>query len=144
MSYKFYENDFKNNLEKFLYFLSDYQERFEQNKFTKRSKVEWICLNEKTKRCKFENLLYNRVLKYQADFGEFSLLLSILNTDKENQKFNLEIIYKDEPDFIYQIPFIADEEIQELLKKLHKDIKKCHYAKMEKFDIFLSNSEQWK
>lgn len=142
MGYIFKEENFKTNLMSYLKFLVDY--RRESIHVKKVSQIEWICLNEKTKKFKFENLLYNRVLKYQADTGEIKLFLSVLNADKENQKFNLEISYNDEPDFLYQVPCISDEDVQEALKELHNDIRRCHYAKMEKFDGFLNNEDQWK
>lgn len=101
--------------------------------FSRRFNPAWICLNEKCDNYRLDKLFQNTdVIKYKTEIENIEFILSV-----SNGKFNLEVIYPDKKDFIYQVPFIEENNYQELLKEIYSKIIESDFCKMNDFYSFL-------
>lgn len=123
--------------------LTNYQKEKEENfkillkdfltDFSRKSNPLWICLNEKCDNYRLDKLFQNTdVIKYKTEIESIKFILSA-----SNDKFNLEIVYPDNEDFIYKVPFIEENDFQELLREIYNEITEIDFCTMDDFYSFL-------
>lgn len=85
-------------------------------------RIKPMCLTNNIKNYKLEKFIQEpKVIKYKFNVDEYHFIISF--SDSENDiKYNLEVIYPDEPDFIYSMPFVSEKFVQDYLEKLYKKI----------------------
>lgn len=125
MCFTKYQDEKKENFKILLKdFLTDFSRRFNPL---------WICLNEKCDNYRLDKLFQNTdVIKYKTEIESIKFILSA-----SNDKFNLEIVYPDNEDFIYQVPFIEGNDFQELLREIYNEITELDFCAMDDFYSFL-------
>lgn len=138
MNYDFDNNMFKNDLIKFISNLFDKESFTEKPTCPKLYEAEWKLLNHDLNNGYDYNLLSQNdsVLKYQADFNDFVLILSVQELEK---KYNLEVKFCDES-AVYQLPYVLDDEnFQVKLAHLHCKISNQITKKFEQLGKCMNN-----